>query len=133
MRVLVAVAPDSVTTMQATLGAHYSLVFPGTVEEAKATLASQAFQLIVCGFRFDESRMVDLLTHCKSTASLAGIPFVCVRVATGWLSTSTYNEMGMAAHSLGAYAFDLSELLKTDSAEAAGVYFQKFVASAAAK
>lgn len=131
--VLVAVAPDSVATMQAALGAHYSLVFPRTVEEAKAALASQAFQLIICGFRFDESQMVDLLTHCKSTASLADIPFACVRVAAGYLATSTYNEMAIAAQSLGAHAFDLSELYKTDGREAADVAFREFVASLVAK
>ena len=130
---LVAVAPDSVAAVQAALGAHYSLIFPRTVEEAKAALASQPFQLIVCGFRFDESRMVDLLTHCKSSASLAGIPFVCVRVYIGWLSTSTYNEMAVAARSLGAYALDLVELVKADGTEAAVEYFREFVASLVAK
>jgi hypothetical protein len=129
LHVLAAVAADSVEAIKATLGAHYSLVFPRNVAEAKSDLAAQPFQLIICGFRFDESRLVDLLTHCKSTPHLAGIPFVCVRVATGVLSTAAYAEMAMAAQSLGAYSLDLSELFKAEGRVAAGAHFREFVAS----
>ncbi|MDB5854247.1 MAG: hypothetical protein JWR22_2288 [Herminiimonas sp.] len=129
LNVLAAVAADSVDAIKATLGAHYSLVFPRNVAEAKAALASQPFQLIICGFRFDESRLVDLLTHCNSTPHLAGIPFVCVRVSTGVLSTGAYAEMAVAARSLGAAALDLSELFKAKGGMAAGAHFREFVAA----
>jgi hypothetical protein len=129
MKVLAAVAPDSIDAMKAALGAYYSLVFPRTVDEAKAALAAHPIQLIICGFRFDESRLVDLLTHCKATPELAHIPFVCLRVYEGRLATSTYDEMSMAVRSLGAYALDLSELFKAEGAEAAATHFREFVAS----
>lgn len=129
MHVLAAVSLDNVARLSAVMHSYYSLTYPMTVERAIAYLDTRRFDMIVCDCRFDESRQVDLLRHCKTTPALAPIPFLCIRLARGQLNTDTFTEMATAVRSLGAHALDLSGLLDNDDEESAALQFQELVAA----
>jgi CheY-like chemotaxis protein len=54
-------------------------VFVATLDEAVRAMTRQAFDLIVIGVHFDESRMFDLLRHVRLDENNRAKPVVCVR------------------------------------------------------
>lgn len=74
-RVLVADTPDSDRRLIEVLSGH-ELAFARTLSAAQRLL-EQAFDLLVIGVHFDDSRMFDLVRHVRS-AQLE-LPVVCLR------------------------------------------------------
>ena len=75
-RILVADTPDSDRRLIEILSGH-EVAFARTLSEAHRLLAQQAFDLLVIGVHFDDSRMFDLVRHVRS-AQLE-LPVVCLR------------------------------------------------------
>jgi hypothetical protein len=90
-----------------------------TTSQAHAVLA-QPFDVIICGSKFDESRMFDLLRYCKAMPHLRNVPFVCVRARGGELDDAAYQGVAIALRTLQAEAFiDLYRWKKSFGAEKA--------------
>lgn len=104
-RILVAVAEDSVARMAGMLGTDHEVRWARTVHQAQSHLRSEHFDLILCGARFDDSRLLDLLQFCKSRQVLAAIPFLCLRIKRGKLPLDTFRDLVLASNALGAAGF----------------------------
>lgn len=104
-RILVAVASDSVELVRELLGDAYSLCWAKTVSQAQSILSQGPVDLIVCGARFDDSRLLDLLQYCKADKALASIPFLGMRVRRGKLPLETLRDLVLASSALGAAGF----------------------------
>ena len=76
-RILVADTPDGDRRIAEIL-AGLEVTFARTLGEVQRLLEQQAFDLILVGVHFDDSRMFDLLRHVRS-AGRADQPVVCVR------------------------------------------------------
>ncbi|MFN8657290.1 MAG: hypothetical protein U0105_13195 [Candidatus Obscuribacterales bacterium] len=86
--------------------ADHTVSYAKTMEEAIRLLESESFSLIVCGMQFDDSRMFDLLRHCKSNPKHRDVPFGCVRlVDSNYSSPVILESLEIASKALGATAF----------------------------
>lgn len=119
-KVLAAVAPDSVPFIREALGASFTVEFAASMKHAQELLEAGEHVAIVCGSRFDESRLLELLAWCKASTTLRDIPFLCVRVLRGRLTEQTYREMAVVAKSIGAAGYiDLCHWTEVHSEEGA--------------
>ena len=75
-RILVADTPESDHRLTAVLNGH-ELAFARTLGEAQRRLAQGAFDLLVIGVHFDDSRMFDLVGHVRGAQN--ELPVACVR------------------------------------------------------
>ncbi|MDB5798861.1 MAG: hypothetical protein JWP36_2763 [Paucimonas sp.] len=103
--ILVAVAHDSVEKMTALMGDSWQLYWPRTLQQAQLLLSKTRMDAIVCGARFDDSRLLDLLQFCKSQPAYAGIPFLCLRLMRGRLPLDMFRDLSLASAALGASGF----------------------------
>lgn len=78
-KILVADSAKGIRRMDSLLGKSHELIAIATVEDAVKALDKDAFDLIVCGIEFDESRMFDLLKAVKKDSRAKPKPFICVR------------------------------------------------------
>jgi hypothetical protein len=104
-RVLIAAQPHAAQVLQAMLRDIGNLIPVHTTADAFLTLEHQQVHLIVSTIAFDESRMLEFLVSVKGTASVAHIPFLCLRVVAGALRDSLVGSMGDACKACGAVDF----------------------------
>jgi CheY-like chemotaxis protein len=104
--ILVAANPEGHRRLSAILSGHH-LTFVQTMDEAQSVLASKAFDLIVIGTRFDESRMFELVRHAKSSGKSSGTCVVCFRGILGRHPKETVVVEGLllGCQALGAASF----------------------------
>ena len=76
-RILIADTPESDRRLTEVLNGH-ELVFARTLSAAQRVLAQRAFDLVVVGVHFDDSRMFDLVRHIRSGGQ-AEPPVACMR------------------------------------------------------
>ena len=76
-RILVADTPDSDRRVAEILAGH-EVVPVRTLAEAQRLLSQQAFDLVLIGVHFDDSRMFDLVRHVRA-AGQTEPPVVCMR------------------------------------------------------
>lgn len=80
MRILACTVPGAEARLSAALpDAELRFVF--TTAEALAALKPDAFDLVIIGMRFDESRALEFLQLMREDAALAGLPIVGIRGA----------------------------------------------------
>lgn len=103
--VMAAVTPESAENLKQILGTAYTLYWPSSVTQAQALLNHYPVDLIICGTRFDDSRLLDLLQYCKSSSRLASIPFIALRIKRGKLPIESLRDLKLASEALGASAF----------------------------
>jgi len=73
-----------------------------TVVGAQRLLKRLNFDLIVCGVRFDDCRMFDLLRAIRHDLSLSHIPFICWENDQSELRNQACDSTAKAAKVLGA-------------------------------
>ena len=128
--VMLAVSSELAPALEQLLGKRYHLHKPNSVAQARAILDYSCVDLILCSVLFDDSRLLDLLQYCKSSSSLALIPFVGMRVKRGRLPIDSFRDLMMASSALGASAFvDLEQWEKTMGKDGACVQLQQLVES----
>lgn len=89
---------------------QHELVFVRTMHEAIRALRRDGFQLIVIGLHFDESRMIELLSHVRTLERYRDSPVVCVQGTEVGLSEAVLKNIDVAVKALGGTAFiDLRE------------------------
>jgi CheY-like chemotaxis protein len=76
--ILVADVPPMRKRLSRILDGH-DLHFVTTLDEALRAMQARAFEMLVIGVHFDESRMFDLLRHARLDEKNRGKPIVCVR------------------------------------------------------
>lgn len=104
-KILVAHTADGQDFLANALEEH-TVCYAKTMEEAIRLLNSESFALIVCGMQFDDSRMFDLLRHCKSDPTHRNVPFGCIRlVDSNYSSPVILESLEIASKALGATAF----------------------------
>lgn len=80
LRILACTIPGAEARLRAALpDAGFQFVF--TTAEALAALKPGAFDLLILGMRFDESRALEFLQRVRENASLEGLPVVGIRGA----------------------------------------------------
>ena len=106
LRILVAANPEGHPRVAAILSGH-ELTFVETMDEAHSVLAARAFDLVLIGTRFDESRMFELVRYVKSVEKLAGTPVVCYRgiLARHPKETVVVEGLVLGCQALGAASF----------------------------
>ena len=80
LRILACTVPLAEARLRAALpDADLQIAF--TMAEALAALAPGAFDLLIVGMRFDESRALEFVQRVRQDASLQGLPIVGIRGA----------------------------------------------------
>ena len=102
-RILVADIPDSDRRLTAVLSGH-ELVFVRTLASAQRLLEEQAFDLILVGVHFDDSRMFDLVRHVRS-AGPNQPPVACVRSHRFFSPALSIEGLEIAAKALACNLF----------------------------
>lgn len=101
-KILVADSAKGIRRMDNLLGQSHELISTATVEDAVKALSSEAFDLIVCGIEFDDSRMFDLLKAVKTDSQTKPKPFICVRQSASPLGPGIDAGLNTAATLAGA-------------------------------
>ena len=101
-RILVADTPDSDRRLIEILSGH-EVGFARTLSAAHRLLAQQAFDLLVIGVHFDDSRMFDLVRHVRS-AQLE-LPVVCLRTHRFVSPALSIEGLEIAARALACNLF----------------------------
>ena len=117
-RLLVAGTQPVIATIQELLGEDVQCIPARCIEEAILGIEAHP-DAILCNVRFDESRMMELLSTVKEQPDTRTIPFLCLRLSP--MPASWRRGVEIAALALGAAGFlDFSTLERergTDAAE----------------
>jgi len=107
-RLLVAGTPRAIRTIRQMLGDEVECIAACSLDEAIHSIEAHP-DMILCNVRFDESRMIELLSATKQQPETRGIPFLCMRLAP--MPASLRHGVEVAVLALGAVGFlDFSAL-----------------------
>ena len=104
-RILIAATPDDVANLQRILRWQHEFIVVSAVSEALAKLKEQAFDLIMIGVHFDESRMLELLPKIQKTPENADTPIICFCTRDTPLTRSMHESIEVASKALGAWIY----------------------------
>ena len=102
-RILVADTPESDRRMTEVLNGH-ELVCARTLSEAQRLLEQQAFDLVVVGVHFDDSRMFDLVRHIRGGGQTEP-PVACMRSSRFVSPALSIEGLEIAARALACNLF----------------------------
>jgi hypothetical protein len=112
-RILAAVRPQGGVAVRRALGEYAEVVPVYKYDDAVKALRTGAFELVLCGVFFDETRALDLLRLVRK--EFAAVPFVGCRIGDRVVSPVMVEAMAIAAKSMGAVAFIDMPLLHADN------------------
>ncbi len=104
-RILIAATPEGVAAMERILGQRHEFIVVGTVSQALAKLTEQAFDLIMIGVHFDESRMFELLRDVHKNSENADTPIICICTRDTPLTRTMHEGIDVASKVLGAWMY----------------------------
>ncbi|CAN5117017.1 hypothetical protein BH10CYA1_BH10CYA1_63320 [soil metagenome] len=104
-RILIAGTPDSVATIERILGQQYQFIAVSTMAEAVVQLKEEAFDLIMIGVHFDDSRMFELLPRVRATPEQSGKPIICFATRDTPLTRTMNETIDMVSKKLGAWMY----------------------------
>jgi hypothetical protein len=102
--VLAAAVPEMDEKLRECLPDHH-LTFVRSMLDAMSALRHDAYQLVVIGIDFDESRMLELLQYVRSVPRYEAVPVVCVHGAEMNLSETVLKNIDVAVKALGGIGF----------------------------
>src|SRR3954463_1910573 len=97
--VLAAAVPEMDEKLRECLPDHH-LTFVRSMLDAMSALRHDAYQLVVIGIDFDESRMLELLQYVRSLPRYQEVPVVCVHGAEMNLSDTVLKNIDVAVKAL---------------------------------
>lgn len=104
-----AAEPEFLHLAQAVSGNLFDLKFCSSLEKAEVLLGSaesnKNIDMIVCGLHFDGGRMHELLSLAKSSEKTWSIPFLCVKLRDGNMTSHMLNSIKTSCEALGAQGF----------------------------
>lgn len=102
-RILFAMTPnDDIDRLRALLGDEHEIVLVHSVQQARALIETEKFDLIVCSTLFDDSRMFEFLWATKQERRLRQQPFLCFKQNDSILGETMDSLVASAAHMVGA-------------------------------
>lgn len=110
-RLLYAIRKDAQSEQGAALGSQFDVEFVYTLHDAINRVATESFDLVLCGIHFDECQMGPLLQHCRTDPSLRNMPFVCIRCIKGVLPDPFYSRTRNFVEAMGAHYLDYQEMV----------------------
>lgn len=104
-RILIADTTDGVAFLERLLAKEHELTIASTMTEAVARLKQQDFDLIVVGVHFDESRMFELMAHCRDIPKNAEKPVICFCSRDTPLTRTMHESIDISSKALGAWIY----------------------------
>jgi CheY-like chemotaxis protein len=104
-RILVASVPDGAEFVRRIMRQDHELVFVTRTHEAVAKLTEEDFDLIMIGVHFDESRMFELLSHCKTIARNADKPIITFCTRDTPLTRAMHDSIEVTVKAYGAWIY----------------------------
>ena len=101
-RVLLAATHESAPALQRALHGIARPIVAYSEDEALRLMGPDV-RFVVCTMRFDDSRMLEFLSH--AAREFPRVRFICCRGTEGQLPESSLRAVGIAAEHLGAIAF----------------------------
>lgn len=104
-RIFIAATDDDVAAMGRILEGRHELFVVSTMAEALKKLKEQAFDLIMVGVHFNESRMFELLRDVYKTPEYSDTPVICFCTRDTPLTRTMHESIDVATRSLGAWMY----------------------------
>ncbi|MBC7999371.1 MAG: hypothetical protein IAF58_15580 [Leptolyngbya sp.] len=104
-RILIAAKSDDVANLKRILRWQHEFIVVSVISEALAKLEEQAFDLIMIGVHFDDSRMFDLLPKIEKTSRNADTPVICFCTRDTPLTRKMHECIEVASKALGAWMY----------------------------
>jgi hypothetical protein len=104
-RILVASTSNGVDFIQRLFGHDHELVFASTTLQAVAKLSTEDFDLTMIGVHFDESRMFELLSKCKTIARNADKPIITFCTRDTLLTRTMHDSIEVSVKAYGAWLY----------------------------
>ncbi len=89
---------DDIDRLRALLGDEHEIVLVHSVQQARALIETEKFDLIVCSTLFDDSRMFEFLWATKQERRLRQQPFLCFKQNDSILGETMDSLVASAAH-----------------------------------
>lgn len=104
-RILLAASPDDVASLERVLKKRHELVIATTMTAASKALKEQAFDLIIAGLHFDDSRMFDLIQMAKRNGENSKKPIISFCSRDTQMSRTMHHSLEFAARAVGAWMY----------------------------
>jgi response regulator RpfG family c-di-GMP phosphodiesterase len=104
-QILIADTTDGAGDLSLLLEDIHELVVVQTVERAEAEIGSQAFDLVIVGVHFDQSRAFELIAKINNCAKNAATPIICVCTRDTQMTRLTHQSLGVTIRALGAWMY----------------------------
>jgi PleD family two-component response regulator len=91
--------------MERILGQQHEFIVVRTMLEAAAKLKEGAFNLIMIGVHFNESRMFELLSDAHKSSNNADTPIICFCTRDTPLTRTMHESIDVASKALGAWMY----------------------------
>lgn len=103
--VLIAARRGLSATLRSLLETNYLIVQAGTQNAAMQKLATEWFDLIICGTQFDDGGLFSFIRHIRSDERHRATPIICVRYLESPLADSLQESVSQALMIAGASAY----------------------------
>lgn len=104
-RILVASVSNGIDFVERLMGQDHEIVFASTTADAVAKLEEQDFDLIMIGVHFDESRMFELLSLCKTIARNVDKPIITFCTRDTPLTRAMHDSIEVTVKAYGAWIY----------------------------
>lgn len=104
-RILVASISNGIEVMERLLGREHELLIATTMLEAIEKLEKEEVDLIMIGVHFDESRMFELMSHCKTMSKNGNKPIISFCTRDTPLTRTMHDSIDIATKALGAWIY----------------------------
>jgi hypothetical protein len=104
-RIFIAATSDDVDAMKRILGTRHELTAVHVMSDALKSLQNEAFELVLIGVHFDESRMFELLRRVTTIPKNASTPVICFNARDTDLVRKMYLSINGVCKALGAWMY----------------------------
>jgi hypothetical protein len=103
-RIFIAATTDDEAAIARILGDKHEIVTAHVMSEALAKVKNEAFDLVMIGVHFDQSRMFDLLRELHKV-QYADTPVICFCTRDTPLTRAAHESIDLASKALGAWMY----------------------------
>jgi hypothetical protein len=104
-KILIADEQDGAERLTKLFGANHEITIVTSLSKAKKAAHATNFDVIICGTRFDDSRMFDFLMAIKHDKQLRSKPFICINQSPTKRFTQIDSFTPKAAKLIGAVCY----------------------------
>ncbi len=103
--ILIADTIDGVANLKRILQPGHVLVAVNTMVDAVGKLGKQAFDLIIVGVHFEESRMFELIPKIRRFPENANTPIICFCTRDTAMTRIMHDSLNLSSRALGAWMY----------------------------